>query len=192
MPTEMELTLEQTQQGVSYEVSVLSDIEDSHDPMRYAQPPPATSKSEFIHNEDGNPAVSQHHDKLHGSDLCDSLLIKREHWKETWSDSIRIKLVPGMDQHSILQAWKSRARRFFLKLNLSDHKVDPHRIRKVSPNQTWGMTKRKHVGPAVTRPQVANLQEGVEIMLGLMIRRCARSLMSNTSQGNKLKSKKDH
>ncbi|GKF43631.1 hypothetical protein Tco_0130183, partial [Tanacetum coccineum] len=42
MPTDMELTLEQTQQGVSYEVSVntyavrntqvLSDIEDSHGP----------------------------------------------------------------------------------------------------------------------------------------------------------------
>ncbi|GKA81612.1 hypothetical protein Tco_0788304 [Tanacetum coccineum] len=32
MPTEMELTLEQTQQGVSYEVSVLSDIEDCHGP----------------------------------------------------------------------------------------------------------------------------------------------------------------
>ncbi|GJW49692.1 hypothetical protein Tco_0091043 [Tanacetum coccineum] len=39
MPTEMELTLEQTQQGVSYEVSVNSSV--------------------FIHNEDGYPALSQ-------------------------------------------------------------------------------------------------------------------------------------
>ncbi|GJR89456.1 hypothetical protein Tco_0213467 [Tanacetum coccineum] len=45
MPTEMELTLEQTQQGVSYEVSVLSDIEDSHGPSdAMHNPPPSYSK----------------------------------------------------------------------------------------------------------------------------------------------------
>ncbi|GJU98005.1 hypothetical protein Tco_1327276 [Tanacetum coccineum] len=45
MPTEMELTLEQTQQGVSYEVSVLSDIEDSHGPSDAKHKPlPATER----------------------------------------------------------------------------------------------------------------------------------------------------
>ncbi|GKC15584.1 hypothetical protein Tco_1012366 [Tanacetum coccineum] len=42
MPTEMELTLEQTQQGVSYEVSVFSDIEDSHGPSDAMHNPLAT------------------------------------------------------------------------------------------------------------------------------------------------------
>ncbi|GKA05134.1 hypothetical protein Tco_0684254 [Tanacetum coccineum] len=47
MPTEMELTLEQTQQGVSYEVSisiegVLSDIEDDHGPSDAMHNPLAT------------------------------------------------------------------------------------------------------------------------------------------------------
>ncbi|GJT96946.1 hypothetical protein Tco_1092464 [Tanacetum coccineum] len=42
MPTEMELTLEQTQQGVSYEVSVLSDIEDCHGPSDAMHNPPTT------------------------------------------------------------------------------------------------------------------------------------------------------
>ncbi|GJR19740.1 hypothetical protein Tco_0968267 [Tanacetum coccineum] len=46
MPTEMELTLEQTQQGVSYEVSVLSDIEDSHGPSDAMHNPlPATQNT---------------------------------------------------------------------------------------------------------------------------------------------------
>ncbi|GJW56280.1 putative RNA-directed DNA polymerase, eukaryota, reverse transcriptase zinc-binding domain protein, partial [Tanacetum coccineum] len=40
MPTDMELTLEQTQQGVSYEVSVLSDIEDNHGPSDAKLNPP--------------------------------------------------------------------------------------------------------------------------------------------------------
>ncbi|GKB06970.1 hypothetical protein Tco_0835203 [Tanacetum coccineum] len=54
MPTEMELTLEQTQQGVSYEVSVntytvgntklLSDIEDSHGPSDAMHNPPQPLK----------------------------------------------------------------------------------------------------------------------------------------------------
>ncbi|GKA21974.1 hypothetical protein Tco_0707936 [Tanacetum coccineum] len=50
MPTEMELTLEQTQQGVSYEVSVLSDIEDSHGPSDAMHKPlPATqSRKDFV------------------------------------------------------------------------------------------------------------------------------------------------
>ncbi|GKF93748.1 hypothetical protein Tco_0283448 [Tanacetum coccineum] len=62
MPTEMELTLEQTQQGVGYEVSkpgqyvccqkhsVLSDIEDSHGPSDAMHNPlPATqSQKDFI------------------------------------------------------------------------------------------------------------------------------------------------
>ncbi|GJW73836.1 hypothetical protein Tco_0133206 [Tanacetum coccineum] len=50
MPTEMELTLEQTQQGVSYEVSVLSDIEDSHGPSDAMHKPlPATqSQKDFV------------------------------------------------------------------------------------------------------------------------------------------------
>ncbi|GJZ08541.1 retrovirus-related pol polyprotein from transposon TNT 1-94 [Tanacetum coccineum] len=50
MPTEMELTLEQTQQGVSYEVSVLSDIKDSHGPSDAMHKPlPATqSRKDFV------------------------------------------------------------------------------------------------------------------------------------------------
>ncbi|GJS98960.1 hypothetical protein Tco_0435438 [Tanacetum coccineum] len=66
MPTEMELTLEQTQQGVSYEVSkpvktyavrntqVLSDIEDSHGPSDAMHNPlPATQRKN--HTSAGNP-----------------------------------------------------------------------------------------------------------------------------------------
>ncbi|GJX53640.1 hypothetical protein Tco_0282009 [Tanacetum coccineum] len=41
---EMELTLEQTQQGVSYEVSVLSDIKDNHGPSDALHNPPKPLK----------------------------------------------------------------------------------------------------------------------------------------------------
>ncbi|GJV75746.1 hypothetical protein Tco_1507330 [Tanacetum coccineum] len=44
MSTKMELTLEQTQQGVSYEVSVLSDIEYGHGPSDAMHNPPGHSK----------------------------------------------------------------------------------------------------------------------------------------------------
>ncbi|GJW36339.1 hypothetical protein Tco_0059259 [Tanacetum coccineum] len=48
MPTEMELTLEQTQQGVSHEVSNLLKSP-SHNPCDFCQP---EHQSEFILNED--------------------------------------------------------------------------------------------------------------------------------------------
>ncbi|GKC42903.1 hypothetical protein Tco_1060625 [Tanacetum coccineum] len=60
MPTEMELTLEQTQQGVSYEVSVLSDIEDSHGPSDAMHNPlPATqSRKDFVSKSHGDTLIS--------------------------------------------------------------------------------------------------------------------------------------
>ncbi|GJT44155.1 integrase, catalytic region, zinc finger, CCHC-type containing protein [Tanacetum coccineum] len=58
MPTEMELTLEQTQQGVSYEVSVLSDIEDSHGPSDAMHNPlPATQITSTVHSYRASPAL---------------------------------------------------------------------------------------------------------------------------------------
>ncbi|GJZ49795.1 hypothetical protein Tco_0603985 [Tanacetum coccineum] len=71
MPTEMELTLEQTQQGVSYEVSMNSSQE-----------------MEILLEATSN--------KQHVRYLCDSLRIKLvTTGKKRWCDSIRIKLVPG-------------------------------------------------------------------------------------------------
>ncbi|GJS58463.1 hypothetical protein Tco_0653247 [Tanacetum coccineum] len=55
MPTEMELTLEQTQQGVSYEVSVLSDIEDSHGPSDAMHNPKHPSPVSKFNTTAGNP-----------------------------------------------------------------------------------------------------------------------------------------
>ncbi|GJV47711.1 hypothetical protein Tco_1437923 [Tanacetum coccineum] len=60
MPTGMELSLEQTQQGVSYEVSVLSDIEDSHGPSDAMHNPlPATqSRKDFVSKSHGDTLIS--------------------------------------------------------------------------------------------------------------------------------------
>ncbi|GJY72639.1 hypothetical protein Tco_0476342 [Tanacetum coccineum] len=69
MQTEMELTLEQTQQGVSYEVSMLSDIEDSHGPEDAIHRPFHHSKSEdFGLNSQES---SQHFYQLSHSELVD-------------------------------------------------------------------------------------------------------------------------
>ncbi|GJS09609.1 hypothetical protein Tco_0366405 [Tanacetum coccineum] len=77
MPTETELTLEQTQQGVSHEVSNIRVIS-------------FTMKMEILLEPTSN--------KLMVGDLCDSIRIKLvTTGKERWCDSIRIKLVPGYE-----------------------------------------------------------------------------------------------
>ncbi|GJU53157.1 hypothetical protein Tco_1226871 [Tanacetum coccineum] len=96
MPTEMELTLEQTQQGVSYEVSVLSDIEDSHGPSDAKHKPlPATqSQKDFVSKKL----------RMNTSFPIDSLL--------RVSDMKRFNTSAGNPVKKIL-----------LKLNLSDHRL---------------------------------------------------------------------
>ncbi|GJX96755.1 hypothetical protein Tco_0352553 [Tanacetum coccineum] len=63
MPTKMELTLEQTQQGVRHEVSTSSRV------LAESFVILPEHQSEFIHNEDGNPAesnIKQAHGHPHG------------------------------------------------------------------------------------------------------------------------------
>ncbi|GKE31853.1 hypothetical protein Tco_1451175, partial [Tanacetum coccineum] len=62
MPTKTELALEQTQQGVSNKVLMLSGIEDSHHgPSDAMHNPPSPLKNirvilHSIHSDDGNPS----------------------------------------------------------------------------------------------------------------------------------------
>ncbi|GJU72883.1 hypothetical protein Tco_1264288 [Tanacetum coccineum] len=119
MPTEMELTLELTQHGVSYKVSaetrntkLLSDIEDSHGPSDAMHNPPSHNRS--LNDSCGHFSWRLHakqllidfslqmeilleptSNKLMVGDLCDSIRIKLvTTGKKRWCDSIRIKLVP--------------------------------------------------------------------------------------------------
>ncbi|GKC05786.1 hypothetical protein Tco_0997396, partial [Tanacetum coccineum] len=112
MPTEMELTLEQTQQGVSYEVSNIRVNS-------------FTMKMEILLEPTSN--------KLMVGDLCDSIRIKLvTTGKKRWCDSIRIKLVPGngstFDESNthVLERFYTSAgnpiKEILLKLNLPDHR----------------------------------------------------------------------
>ncbi|GJZ84561.1 putative reverse transcriptase domain-containing protein [Tanacetum coccineum] len=103
MPTEMELTLEQTQQGVSYEVSVLSDIEDSHGPSDAMHNPlPATqSRKDFVSKSHGDTLIS-----------IDFLTPKHAEYDESNTYVLeRFNTTAGNPVKKIL-----------LKLNLSDHR----------------------------------------------------------------------
>ncbi|GJY33088.1 hypothetical protein Tco_0417557 [Tanacetum coccineum] len=112
MPTEMELTLEQTQQGVSYEVSNIRVIL-------------LTVKMEILFEPTSN--------KLMVGDLCDSIRIKLvTTGKKRWCDSIRIKLVPEHAEFdesnaNVLERFYTLAgnpvKEILLKLNLPDHRI---------------------------------------------------------------------
>ncbi|GJW35304.1 hypothetical protein Tco_0058224 [Tanacetum coccineum] len=103
MPTEMELTLEQTQQGVSYEVSVLSDIEDSHGPSDAMHNPlPATqSQKDFVSKLT----------EIHSFLLTFSLRV--------FTMKMEILLEPTSNK---LMVAGNPVKKILLKLNLSDHK----------------------------------------------------------------------
>ncbi|GJX02162.1 hypothetical protein Tco_0186075 [Tanacetum coccineum] len=101
MPTEMELTLEQTQQGVSYEVSNIRVIS-------------FTMKMEILLELTSN--------KLMVGDLCDSLRIKLvTTGKKQWCDSF-----DESDTH-VLERFDTSAgnpvKEILLKLNLPDHRI---------------------------------------------------------------------
>ncbi|GJR28021.1 hypothetical protein Tco_1104253 [Tanacetum coccineum] len=109
MPTEMELTLEQTQQGVSYEVSNIRVIS-------------FTMKMEILLEPTSN--------KLIVGDLCDSIRNKLvTTGKKRWCDSVRIKLVlehAEFDESNanVLERFYTSAgnpvKEILLKLNLPD------------------------------------------------------------------------
>ncbi|GJX59051.1 hypothetical protein Tco_0290441 [Tanacetum coccineum] len=108
MPTEMELTLEQTQQGVSYEVSVLSDIEDSHGPSDAMHKPlPATqSRKDFVSKLT----------EIHSFLLTFSL---RNIRVNSFTMKMEILLEPTSNK---LMVAGNPVKKILLKLNLSDHR----------------------------------------------------------------------
>ncbi|GJY97863.1 hypothetical protein Tco_0514773 [Tanacetum coccineum] len=112
MPTEMELTLEQTQQGVSYEVSVLSDIEDSHGPSDAMHNPlPATqSQKDFVSK------LTEIH-----SFICFSLRNIGVN-----SFTMKMEILLGSNSTSSCRFNTSAGnpvKKILLKLNLSDHRL---------------------------------------------------------------------
>ncbi|GJQ95907.1 hypothetical protein Tco_0007046 [Tanacetum coccineum] len=130
MPTEMELTLEQTQQGVSYEVSVLSDIEDCHGPSDAIDNPPKATQglskdSCFISHGDYT-----HFYRLSHSELVDieknirvnSFTMKMEILLEPTSN----KLMFDESNANVLERFYTSAgnlvKEILLKLNLPDHR----------------------------------------------------------------------
>ncbi|GJY04566.1 hypothetical protein Tco_0370506, partial [Tanacetum coccineum] len=122
MPTEMELALEQTQQGVSYEVSVLSDIEDSHGPSDAMQNPlPATqSRKDFVSKLT----------EIHLFLLTFSLRVftmKMEILHELTSNKLMVEHAEYDESNTyVLERFNTTAgnpvKKILLKLNLSDHR----------------------------------------------------------------------
>ncbi|GJW72541.1 hypothetical protein Tco_0129458 [Tanacetum coccineum] len=123
MPTEMELTLEQTQQGVSYEVSVLSDIEDSHGPSDAMHKPlPATqSQKDFVSKLT----------EIHSFLLTFSLRVftmKMEILLEPTSNKLMVEHAEYDESNTyVLERFNTTAgnpvKKILLKLNLSDHRL---------------------------------------------------------------------
>ncbi|GJU76917.1 hypothetical protein Tco_1273987 [Tanacetum coccineum] len=110
MPTEMELILEQTQQGVSYEVSVLSDIEDSHGPSDAMHNPlPATqSQKDFVSKLT----------EIHSFLLTSSLRNIRVN-----SFTMKMEILLESTSNKLMVAGKYLFKKILLKLNLSDHRL---------------------------------------------------------------------
>ncbi|GJT23180.1 hypothetical protein Tco_0893117 [Tanacetum coccineum] len=115
MPTEMELTLEQTQQGVSYEVSVLSDIEDSHGPSDAMHNPlPATqSQKDFVSK------LTEIHSFLLTFSLrnirVNLFTMKMEILLESTSNKLMVERFNTSAGNPV--------KKILLKLNLSDHRL---------------------------------------------------------------------
>ncbi|GKA01545.1 hypothetical protein Tco_0674210 [Tanacetum coccineum] len=122
MPTEIELTLEQTQQGVSYEVSMLSDIEDSHGPSDAMHKPlPATqSRKDFVSKLT----------EIHSFLLTFSLRVftmKMEILLEPTSNKLMVEHAEYDESNTyVLERFNTTAgnpvKKILLKLNLSDHR----------------------------------------------------------------------
>ncbi|GJR49761.1 hypothetical protein Tco_1400282 [Tanacetum coccineum] len=128
MPTEMELTLEQTQQGVSYEVSVLSDIEDSHGPSDAMHKPlPATqSQKDFVSK------LTEIHSFLLTFSLrnirVNSFTMKMEILLEPTSNKLMVEHAEYDESNTyVLERFNTTAgnpvKKILLKLNLSDHRL---------------------------------------------------------------------
>ncbi|GJU67492.1 hypothetical protein Tco_1253751 [Tanacetum coccineum] len=128
MPTEMELTLEQTQQGVSYEVSMLSDIEDSHGPSDAMHKPlPATqSQKDFVSK------LTEIHSFLLTFSLrnirVNSFTMKMEILLEPTSNKLMVEHAEYDESNTyVLERFNTSAgnpvKKILLKLNLSDHRL---------------------------------------------------------------------
>ncbi|GJV52548.1 hypothetical protein Tco_1448289 [Tanacetum coccineum] len=128
MPTEMELTLEQTQQGVSYEVSVLSDIEDSHGPSDAMHNPlPATqSQKDFVSK------LTEIHSFLLTFSLrnirVNSFTMKMEILLEPTSNKLMVEHAEYDESNTyVLERFNTTAgnpvKKILLKLNLSNHRL---------------------------------------------------------------------
>ncbi|GJT12765.1 hypothetical protein Tco_0859807 [Tanacetum coccineum] len=213
MPTEMELTLEQTQQGVSYEVSSL-------DPVTLCTPPPSYSKSERL-------CFKTHGDTLISSDFSHSELVvigKDTCQLSAKSHNVNYKIYikessqypcdsaehqsdfihnedgnPGLSQNSNKLLFNTSAgnpvKKILLKLNLSDHRLckmvvevpdsswltrsittcsyptDKHKVIMKAQNFKKDATLKlfkngMSMSSEVAVHKVAKLQDGVEIVLG--------------------------
>ncbi|GJQ93768.1 hypothetical protein Tco_0004907 [Tanacetum coccineum] len=197
MPTEMELTLEQTQQGVSYEVSVLSDIEDSHGPSDAMHNPlPATqSQKDFVSK------LTEIHSFLLTFSLrnirVNSFTMKMEILLESTSNKLMVEHAEYDESNTyVLERFNTSAgnpvKKILLKLNLSDHrlckmvvecqsvKVKEFQERcNIKAFQEW----YEHVGPEVASPQGGKVTRWRRDCAWLMISRCSRSLCQIQVQG---------
>ncbi|GKB82473.1 hypothetical protein Tco_0949368 [Tanacetum coccineum] len=197
MPTEMELTLEQTQQGVSYEVSVLSDIEDSHGPSDAMHNPlPATqSQKDFVSK------LTEIHSFLLTFSLrnirVNSFTMKMEILLESTSNKLMVEHAEYDESNTyVLERFNTSAgnpvKKILLKLNLSDHrlckmvvecqsvKVKEFQERcNIKAFQEW----YEHVGPEVASPQGGKVTRWRRDCAWLMISRCSRSQCQIQVQG---------
>ncbi|GJX81557.1 hypothetical protein Tco_0331038 [Tanacetum coccineum] len=204
MPTEMELTLEQTQQGVSYEVSVLSDIEDSHGPSDAMHKPlPATqSRKDFVSK------LTEIHSFLLTFSLrnirVNSFTMKMEILLEPTSNKLMVERFNTTAGNPV--------KKILLKLNLSDHRLikdgggvkrsfrhsDTERLSRSDEvlklknfkkdatlrlSKSTNQERYEHVGPEVASSQDGKVSRWRRDCAWLMISRCSRSQCQIQVQG---------
>ncbi|GJY32668.1 hypothetical protein Tco_0417137 [Tanacetum coccineum] len=172
MPTEMELTLEQTQQGVSYEVSVLSDIEDSHGPSDAMHKPlPATqSQKDFVSK------LTEIHSFLSTLSLrnirVNSFTMKMEILLESTSNKLMVgRSLPDPEGFSTKPGAKWTKALIHFRYSDTTHlsrSVKVLKLKNFKKDATLKLFKNG-MSMSVQKSQVhklAKLQDGVEIVLG--------------------------
>ncbi|GJZ23727.1 hypothetical protein Tco_0561186 [Tanacetum coccineum] len=184
MPTEMELTLEQTQQGVSHEVS-------SWTIDRYAQTPLSTSKSERL-------CFKTHGDTLISIDFLTPKEIVT-HWftlivlsalrrsdNENMLSTMNLILMILKDGGGVKEVQRSFRHSDTERLSRSDEVLKLKNFKKdatLKLSKSTNQERYEHVGPEVASSQDGKVSRWRRDCAWLMISRCSRSQCQIQVQG---------
>ncbi|GJV88460.1 hypothetical protein Tco_1532398 [Tanacetum coccineum] len=167
MPTEMELTLEQTQQGVSYEVSVF------------------TMKMEILLEPTSNKLMVEH------AEYDESNTYVLERFNTTAGNPVKkILLKLNLSDHRILKDGGEDFRYSdTVRLSRSDEVLKLKNFKKdatLKLSKSTNQERYEHVGPEVTSSQDGKVSRWRRDCAWLMISRCSRSQCQIQSSRNKL------